>query len=152
MLNVWASAFAVSQSCRTYGKRRLLSAGRDQRTGNGVCCQQVATNVRETASAVSRSRATESKNVCFPQHDAFAHKVTMSATIPLLVRSTFTRRAGPITVRNFRIGPVLSLGICRRGGHGSDKCRSRTPLVFAFCKPVEEFDPRPVRNNIGDAQ
>src|SRR5437870_1867877 len=70
--------------------------------------------------------------------------------IPLLVRSTFTRRAGPITVRNFRIGPVLSLGICRRGGHGSDKCRSRTPLVFAFCKPVEEFDPRPVRNNIGD--
>src|SRR5205823_2707337 len=32
-----------------------------ERTGNGVCCQQVATNVRQTASAVSRSRPTYGK-------------------------------------------------------------------------------------------
>src|SRR6267143_1845410 len=84
--NVRETASAVSRSRPTYGRRRQPSAGRDRRTGNGVSRQQVATDVREMASAVSRSRSTEGKNVCFPQHDAFAHKVTMSATIPLLVR------------------------------------------------------------------
>jgi hypothetical protein len=33
--------------------------------------------------------------------------------------------------------------------HGNGKRRS--PLQWCFWKPVHEFDPRPVRKNIGDA-
>jgi len=59
-----------------------------------------------------------------------------------------------ITVRNFPLlgsGPILS----RMWPKKSDTAAvsvGRVPSGACFGEPVEEFDPRPVRNNIGDAQ
>src|SRR6266516_964281 len=59
-----------------------------------------------------------------------------------------------ITVRNFPLlgsGPILSR-IWPKKSDTAAVSVGRVPSGACFGEPVEEFDPRPVRNNIGDAQ
>src|SRR5206468_2997008 len=59
-----------------------------------------------------------------------------------------------ITVRNFPLlgsGPILSR-MWRKKSDTAAVSVGRVPSGACFGEPVEEFDPRPVRNNIGDAQ
>jgi hypothetical protein len=48
-------------------------------------------------------------------------------------------------------GPVQSLTCCKKQGTATVSV-GRFPIGACFGEPVKEFDPRPVRNNIGDAQ
>src|SRR5437870_12865605 len=59
-----------------------------------------------------------------------------------------------ITVRNFPLlgsGPILSRMWAKKSDTAAVSV-GRVPSGACFGEPVEEFDPRPVRNNIGDAQ
>src|SRR2546422_11584440 len=59
-----------------------------------------------------------------------------------------------ITVRNFPLlgsGPILSRMWPKKLDTAAVSV-GRVPSGACFGEPVEEFDPRPVRNNIGDAQ
>jgi hypothetical protein len=48
-------------------------------------------------------------------------------------------------------GPVQSL-TCSKTSETATVSVDRFPIGACFGEPVKEFDPRPVRNNIGDAQ
>jgi hypothetical protein len=56
-----------------------------------------------------------------------------------------------ITVRNYSHGPPLSVPCSKESGTAAVSV-SRFPNGASFGEPVKEFDPRPVRDNIGDAQ
>ncbi len=54
-------------------------------------------------------------------------------------------------VENDKMGPVPSLPCSTRSGTATVSV-GRCPHGASFGEPVKEFDPRPVRHNIGDAQ
>src|SRR3989454_7094132 len=75
--------------------------------------------------------------------------------IPLPRRGVSQLSCGQtITVRNFPLlgsGPILSRMWPKKLDTAAVSV-GRVPSGACFGEPVEEFDPRPVRNNIGDAQ